>query len=105
MKFYVIQLFQNEYKEDIILAMTSANIMQGTCLDGDNLDYILNQDFPIFTSLFKMKEDKERASSIFFGFSEEETLKEFRQLLDAAGIDNKNNEVFRIGLMDVTELN
>lgn len=96
MYFYVIQVFDNSYKEDIILAMTTAGIMQGTYVEGENLDNLLNNDFPIFTGFFKTQANKERISSLFFGLvDDKETVESVCQVMKDAGIDNESGEVFR----------
>lgn len=105
MIFYVIQLFNVEYKDDMILAMTSAGLLQGTCVEGDNLDKLLNNDFPIFKGLFKMKEDKELASFIFFGFSKRENIEGLSQVLKDAGIENSEDEqIYKIAAIQAEEI-
>jgi hypothetical protein len=105
MFFYIIQLFDIEYKDDMILALTSAGIMRGTYMEGENLDHLLNQDFPIFKGFFKMKEDKERISSLFFGFTEKrETLTDMVKVLKDAGIDNEKKEIFHIMALSGEEI-
>ena len=100
MYFYIIQLFDIKYKEDIILALTSANVMRGTYIEGENYDHILNNEFPLFTGFFKTKELKERISSLFFGIvKDKNTLKNVIQLLKDAGIENKDDEIYRIILL------
>lgn len=96
MYFYVIQVFDNSYKDDIVLAMTSAGILQGTHVEGENLDNLLNNDFPIFTGFFKTRDSKERISSLFFGIVEQkETVVNVCRVMEDAGIDNTEKEVFR----------
>lgn len=97
MLFYIIQLFDLDYKDDMILGMTTAGILKGTYLEGENLDHMLNQDFPIFKGFFKTKEDKERASALFFGTTEsKESLENLAQVMKDAGIENTDGEVFHI---------
>lgn len=51
MYYLIIQIFKQEYLDDIMLALTSADIDNGTIVDGINSDNILNQHIPIFTGL------------------------------------------------------
>ena len=100
MYFYIIQLFDHKYKEDIILALTSANIMRGTYIEGENYDNILNNEFPIFTGFFKTKKFKERVSSLFFGIiDEKETIGNVKKLLIDSGIENEDDDIYRIILL------
>ncbi len=100
MYFYIIQLFDYKYKEDIILALTSAGVMRGTYIEGENYDNLLNNEFHIFTGFFKTKELKERTSALFFGIVEEKkTIDNVRKLLEDAGIENENDGIFSIILL------
>lgn len=100
MFFYIIQLFDINYKDDMLLAMTSVGIMRGTYVEGSNLDSLLGQDFPIFRGFFKTKEDKEKASSLFFGLVDsEEKLTHLRQLLLDSGIEGDTDDIFQIMVM------
>ena len=62
MFYLIIQLFKAEYKEDILLALTSCGIQRGNVFEGQNLDKVLKRDFPLFTGFLKSEDDKERFS-------------------------------------------
>lgn len=97
MYFYILQLFNHNYKEDIILALTSAGVMKGTYIEGENYDNFLTKEFPIFTGLFKTQEHKERISALFFGMVEEKkVMNNVVKLLDDSGIDNNDNQVYQL---------
>ncbi len=97
MYFYILQLFNHEYKEDIILALTSAGVMKGTYVEGENYDNFLTKEFPLFTGLFKTQEDKERISALFFGMVEKKKVMEsVVKLLDDSGIDNSDNRIYQL---------
>jgi hypothetical protein len=97
MYFYIIQLFDYTYKEDILLALTSAGVMQGTYIEGENYDNILNNEFPLFTGLFKTKDLKERITSLFFGMvKDKKVMSNVEKLLHDAGIENKSDAIYRI---------
>jgi len=105
MYFYVIQLFDFSYKEDIILALISAGIERGTYVEGRNIDNILNTEFPIFTGFFKTREEKERVSSLFFGMVEKkERITSVLDVLKQAGIENDDREIFRIIIIECEEI-
>jgi hypothetical protein len=97
MYFYIIQIFDYKYKDDIILSLTSAGVMNGTYLEGENYDNMLNNNFPIFTGFFKTKESKKQISSLFFGTVEKKkVLFDVDKLLKDSGIENKNNKLYKI---------
>jgi hypothetical protein len=100
MYFYIIQLFNYTYKEDIILALTSAGVMQGTYIEGENYDNFLSKEFPIFTGLFKTQREKERASALFFGMvDDKKVIQNVEKLLHDSGIENTKSEIYRIILL------
>jgi hypothetical protein len=97
MYLYVLQLFNIDYRDDILLAMTSAGIKHATVLEGTNFDRILEQEFPLFTGLFRAPEDRARYSQLVFGMVEElEVLKSLVEVLQQAGIDNRKEEIYRL---------
>jgi len=100
MFFYIIQLFDERYRDDIVLALTSAGIMKGTYVEGNNLDRVLDSDFPIFTGFFRTRDDKERRSLLFFGtVNKKEKIQSVVDLLKDAGIKNEDDELFRVVLL------
>jgi len=98
---YVLQLFKVEYREDILLAMTSAGIKRATVVEGTNFDKILEQEYPLFTGLFKGPEDRARFSHLVFGMVEDsEVLESFVAVLEQAGVDNKSDEIYRLLVLE-----
>lgn len=102
---YIIQVFDFSYKDDIVLGLISAGIERGTFVEGKNIENLLNQEFPLFKGFFKMKEDKEIASALFFGICKErEKIKNLVEVLKQSGIENKNNEIYRIIIIPGEEI-
>ncbi len=100
MYFYILQLFDIDYRDDIVLAMTSSGMEHATVVEGTNLDQIIQRDFPLFTTLFAGKEDRERYSQLFFGLIESrEPAEAFVEVLRQAGIENDREEIFRFILL------
>ena len=98
---YVLQLFKIEYREDILLAMTSAGIKRATVVEGTNFDKILEQEFPLFTGLFKGPEDRARYSHLVFGMVEDAAVLEgLVDVLRQAGIDNAGEEIYRLLVLE-----
>ncbi|MFC1569762.1 hypothetical protein ACFL4L_05970 [bacterium] len=97
MYFLIIQLFKIEYKEDVLLAMTSCGIQKGSAFEGQNLDKVLERDFPLFTGLIKSDDERERYSMLITSVvDKKERVKEFIQLLKEADIDITENNILRV---------
>jgi hypothetical protein len=97
MYFYVLQLFNTDYKEDMILALTTAGIKRATVVEGINLDKLLAQEFPLFTGLLRGPADRERYSQLVFGMVEDQKMLDaFVEVLRQAGIDNRKEEIYRL---------
>jgi hypothetical protein len=94
---YVLQLFKIEYREDMLLAMTSAGIKHATVIEGTNYDKILETEFPLFKGLFRGPEDRERFSQLVFGMVDDlKILRTFIEVLKQAGIANEREEIYRL---------
>lgn len=105
MFFYIIQVFDFSYKDDIVLGLISADIHRGTFIEGKNIENLLNQDFPLFKGFFKMKEDKEIVSALFFGMcKEKKKIENLIKVLKQSGIENKDNKIYRIILLPGEEI-
>jgi len=93
----VIQLFKNEYKEDLYMALSSAGIQYTTYCDGNNLDNELRNKLPIFSGLFKSLEEKSRYATVYFCAAEsKEQVDAIVEGFEIAGIDWKKEGIFRI---------
>jgi hypothetical protein len=97
MFFLIIQLFKIEYKEDLLLALTSCGIKKCSALEGQNLDKLLQNDFPLFTGLIKSDDEKERYSLLITSVLEKkEKINELLHLLKEADIDIKKENILRL---------
>lgn len=102
MFFLIIQLFKIEYKEDVLLALTSCGIKKGSIFEGQNLDKILERDFPLFTGLIKSEDEKERYSILITAVVEKkEKVHELILLLKEADIDIKKEDILRLILLPI----
>ena len=100
MFFYVLQVFDTDYREDILLALTSAGVKRATVIDGTNFDKVLENEFPLFTGLFRGEDDRERFSQLIFGLiDDEEVLSSVVKVLKQAGITNGEKEIYRLAVM------
>ena len=102
MFFLIIQLFKIEYKEDIILALTSCGIKKGSIFEGQNLDKVLQHDFPLFTGLIRSEDEKARYSHLITAVvDDKKKVKEFIHLLEEADIEVKRESILRLILLPV----
>ena len=83
MYLYVLQLFEVDYRE------------------GTNFDKILEQEFPLFTGLFRGPEDRARFSHLVFGMVDGlEVLEALVDVLNQAGVSNKKEEIYRLLVLE-----
>jgi len=102
MFFLIIQLFKIEYKEDVLLALTSCDIKKGSTFEGYNLDKALQRDFPLFTGLIKSEDERERYSLLITAVVEKKAkAKELIDILKEADIDVEKEEILRLILLPV----
>lgn len=102
MFFMIIQLFRIEYKEDVILALTSCGIRMGNICEGHNLDKLLQRDYPLFTGLLKSEDERESYSFLITSLIEEkEKVVELTNLLREADIDVEKENILRLILLPV----
>ena len=100
MYYLIIQLFKQEYKEDIFLAFTSCGIKKATFVEGFNLDKTLQDEFSLFKGIIPTKQQMERYSIMIHAIVEKkQDVYDLIELLKEAGIDIENDEVMRIVLL------
>ncbi|MBN1782011.1 hypothetical protein JW948_12840 [bacterium] len=96
----MIQLFKMEYKEDVLLAMTSCGIQKGNLFEGQNLERALERDFPLFTGLIKSDLERERFSMLITSIVDEKSrIREMIHLLKDADVDITRDNIMRIILI------
>ena len=99
----IIQLFKNEYQEDLFMAISSAGIYRTTYCDSINLDKELNNS-ALFSGLFKSPEAKERYAKLYLCIAEEEAqVDAIVEGFEIAGIDWKKKEIFQIAVVPVAK--
>jgi len=100
MYFLIIQLYRIEYKDDLLLALTSCGIQKGSLFDGLNLDMTLQQDFPLFSGFVKSDDEKARYSVLITTVVEsQEKVGELLALLKEADIDVEKEQILRLILL------
>jgi len=100
MYFLIIQLYRIEYKDDLLLALTSCGIQKGSIFDGLNMDLTLQQDFPLFSGLVKSDDEKARYSILVTTVVQShEKVGELIHLLKEADIDVEKEQILRLILL------
>ena len=96
----IIQLYHAEYKDDVLLALTSCGIQKGGLFEGTNLDQELTRDFPLFTGLVRSDEEKARfALQITAVVDEKRKVHALIDLLKEADIDIEGEGILRMMLL------
>ena len=100
MYYLIIQLFKIEYKEDLLLALTSCGIVKGSVFEGQNLDRVLEKDVPLFSGFIKTDEERWRYCMQVTAVAEEkEQVDELVSILKEADIDIHQEDILRIVLL------
>ena len=88
MFYLIIQLFKEEFEEEVLLALTSVGIERAVVTDGLNLENVVTMDMPIFAG-FRADPGKERrfCKIITAAVEEKKILDEFLAALKSGGID------------------
>jgi len=96
----IIQLFKNEYKEDLFMALSSAGIYNTSYCDAINLDNELKGSISLFSGLFKSPEEKEKYAKIYFCIvDDEEQAEGILDGFEIAGIDWREEKIFQMALI------
>ncbi|HOO60705.1 MAG TPA: hypothetical protein PLF44_03645 [Candidatus Mcinerneyibacteriales bacterium] len=105
MYYFVIQLFKEEFLDDIMLALTTAGIDNGTVVDGVNMDNMMNQRIPLFAGLIPNSDQRSRYCKVISCIVEDkQRVKAFLQSLDDADIDFEKEGIGRIILIPAEEV-
>lgn len=100
MYYLIIQLYKIEYKEDLLLALTSCGIRKGSLFEGQNLDKVLNHNIPLFSGFIKSNDERERYALQFTGIIQDKAqVEELVSILEEADIHVKTEDIMRIIVM------
>lgn len=101
----IIQLRKIEYKEDIMLGLTSCGIHNVSVFEGENLDNMLERNVPLFTGLIRSEDEKAKYSMLILSTIESrEKVKMLIQLLKEADIDIEKEDILQLVLLPVDTL-
>ncbi len=97
MYFLYIKIIDIDYKEDVFLALESADISKASYVEGVNLDNALTRDLPLFKGFFKSEDDKAKQVYIVNALVEsKDQISEFLNLLKESGLDYSSEGVLRV---------
>ena len=101
----IIQLRKIEYREDILLGLTSCGIQNASVFEGENLDNMLERSVPIFTGLIRSEDEKSKYALLILSTVEKrEKINLLIQLLKEADIDIENEDILQLILLPVDTL-
>ena len=102
MYFLFMKIINVDYKEDIFLALESAEITKASYIEARNLEKSLTNELPLFKGFFTTDEEKEKQVIIVTALvNEKEQVDEFIDTLEASGLNIREEEIFRLALMPV----
>lgn len=105
MQLLIIVLNREDYLEKILSLMIEAGITGATILNSEGLGHFLAYEVPIFAGLRQLMGEKRSANRTIFAVVEkEESLNEFKKLLEEENIDFTQTGVGIIALLPVNEV-
>lgn len=105
MYFMFMKIIDVNYKDDIFLALESVEITKASYIEARNLEKSLTDDLPLFKGFFTTDEEKEKKVIIVTALVEkEEQIDEFVNILEASGLNVRDEEIFRLALMPVSKV-
>lgn len=104
MYFMVMKIIDVNYKEDIFLAMESVEITKASYIEARNLEKSLTDELPLFKGFFTTDEEKEKQVIIVTALvNEEKQIDDFIKILEASGLNIREEEILRLALMPVAK--
>lgn len=102
MYYLIIQLYKIEYKEDLLLALTSCGIRKGSLFEGQNLDKVLDHNIPLFSGFIKSGNERERYALMFTGLVQnKEQMRELVSILEEADIPVQSEDIMRLIVLPI----
>ncbi len=91
-----IKILDINYKEDVILAMQSVGIFNGTCIEGEGLERALNDELSLFQGFFNR--DKHEGAQLVISalIGELDQAKGIVDNLRAGGIPVDSEKIIRL---------
>lgn len=97
MIFLYIKIIDLDYKEEILLALESADITKASSVEGVDLDNALTRDLPLFKGFFQNEGDKAEEVLIINALVEsKEQIDDFIYLLKESGAELEGQGILRV---------
>ncbi len=91
-----MKILDIDYKEDVILAMQSVGIFNGTCLEGEGLEHALNDELSLFQGFFNRDKNEGVQLLISALIEEVSQAEEIVSNLIAGGVPVEDKEIIRL---------
>jgi len=102
---FFIFLFQEEYKDDVILALTSSGIEESVMMEGKNVSKVLSGDVPLFSGFFMDKRMGSDSAYIYTGsFNDMEQMEEALDTLRDSVDDEDLEDILRVIVLPVENI-
>lgn len=102
MQFLFIKVMERSYKNDIFLALQSAEIYKASYYEAQNLDAVFTDEIPILNGLFSSRDDEESKILIITAvIHEKKQIEDFIKILEESGMDIRNKEIIRLMTMPI----
>ncbi len=103
MYFMFMKIIDTNYKDDIFLALESVEITKTSYIEARNLEKSLTDELPLFTGFFTTEEEREKQIIIVTALVDKtEQIDELVKILEASGLNIRDEEIFRLVLMPVS---
>ncbi len=105
MFYLIIQLFKEEYEEQVLLALTSAGIERATVSEALNLENVVTMEMPVFAG-FRADPGRNKlfCKVITAAVDSETAVEDFLSALEMGGIDFVKDELGVIILIPVAKI-
>jgi hypothetical protein len=97
----ILQLHNEKYIEDIIMAMTEAEIEDPIVLSGESLGHKMLFDMPLFAGFRESMGDDKSFAKIITGFATEEQVEFMLKELKASGVKFQDDKLGKIVLLPI----
>lgn len=104
MYFLYMKIMDTTYKDDIFIALESVGIDKASYFESNNLEKSLTDEMPLFKGFFTTDDENNKKVLMVTALVEsKEQVKEFRENLEATGIDLKKEFILRYAILPVEE--
>jgi len=105
MHYLIIQLFDIDYFDDLMLALTTVDITNASVVDGLNMDNVMNQNVPLFAGLIPNESEKKKYCKIITSIIDsDDKIDMLLEVFKQADIHFAKDNIGRIILIPVSRI-